>query len=87
MAEMVKCPKCGVLVDKGTEQCPKCGEPVKAYYVYKEMKAYYKGYSWCFVYEAETILPTLNELLNPYDMDLTAEDLDLPKASGYYFNH
>lgn len=49
--------------------------------------AYYKGYSWCFVYEADTILPTLNELLNPYDMDLTAEDLDLPKASGYYFNH
>lgn len=35
--EMVKCPKCGVLVEKGTEQCPKCGEPVKAYYVYKEM--------------------------------------------------
>lgn len=49
--------------------------------------AYYKGYSWCFVYEAETILPTLNELLNPYDMDLTEEDLDLPKASGYIFNY
>ena len=23
--EKVKCPKCGVLVAKGTEQCPKCG--------------------------------------------------------------
>ena len=33
----VKCPKCGLMVDKGTVQCPKCGEPVKAYYVYKEM--------------------------------------------------
>ena len=49
--------------------------------------AYYKGYSWCFVYEAETILPTLNGLLNPYDMDLTAEDLDLPVASGYIFDY
>ena len=49
--------------------------------------AYYKGYSWCYTYKAEDILPTLNELLNPYDMDLTAEDLDLPKASGYYFNY
>ena len=36
--EKVKCPKCGLLVIKSTEQCPKCGEPVKAYYVYKEMK-------------------------------------------------
>lgn len=49
--------------------------------------AYYKGYSWCYTFKAEDILPTLNELLNPYDMDLTAEDLDLPKASGYYFNY
>ena len=49
--------------------------------------AYYKGYSWCYVYEAETILPTLNELLNPYDTPLTEEDLDLPKASVYYFNY
>lgn len=47
---------------------------------------YYKGYSWCYVYEAETILPTLNDLLNPYDQELTAEDLDLPKATGYYFD-
>ena len=36
--EKVNCPKCGLLVIKSTEQCPKCGEPVKAYYVYKEMK-------------------------------------------------
>ena len=47
--------------------------------------SYYKGYSWCFTYKAEDILPTLNELLNPYDRDLTAEDLNLPVASKYYF--
>ena len=49
--------------------------------------SYYKGYSWCYTYKAEDILPTLNEILNPYDMDLTAEDLDLPKASSYYFKY
>lgn len=49
--------------------------------------SYYKGHSWCYTYKAEDILPTLNEILNPYDMDLTAEDLDLPKASGYYFKY
>ena len=38
---------------------------------------------WCFVYEAEDILPTLNELVNPYTRDLTAEDLNLPVADRY----
>ena len=33
----------------------------------------------------QVILPTLNDLLNPYERDLTAEDLDLPVASKYYF--
>ena len=47
--------------------------------------SYYKGYSWCYTFKAEDILPTLNELLNPYNRDLTAEDLDLPVASKYYF--
>ena len=47
--------------------------------------SYYKGHSWCYTYKAEDILPVLNELLNPYDQELTAEDLHLPKASGYYF--
>ena len=47
--------------------------------------SYYKGYSWCYTYKAEDILPVLNDLLNPYDQDLTADDLHLPKASGYYF--
>ncbi len=49
--------------------------------------SYYKGYSWCYTFKAEDILPTLNELLNPYDMDLTEEDLNLPIPSGYYFNY
>lgn len=47
----------------------------------------YKGYSWCYVYKAEDILPTLNEVVNPYDRDLTEEDLDLLVPSKYYFNY
>ena len=47
---------------------------------------YYKGYQWCYVFQAEEILPVLNETVNPYDKDLTAEDLHLPAAEGYYFN-
>ena len=42
-----------------------------------------RGYQWCYVYEAEDILPTLNSLLNPYTRDLTADDLDLPQADRY----
>lgn len=42
------------------------------------------GYKWGgttnYVYEAEDILPTLNQLVNPYTRDLTADDLDLPQA-------
>ena len=38
---------------------------------------------WCYVYEAEDILPTLNALVNPYTRDLTEEDLNLPTASRY----
>ncbi len=44
----------------------------------------YKGYQWCYVYQAEDILPTL-ELLNPYDQPLTADDLDLIVPDRYYF--
>ena len=42
-----------------------------------------RGYQWCYVYEAEDILPTLNSLLNPYTRDLRADDLDLPQADRY----
>lgn len=45
----------------------------------------YKGSSWCYIFEEETILPTINQLLNPYTTDLTEEDLNLPKPSRYIF--
>ena len=41
------------------------------------------GYQWCYVYQAEDILPTLNELVNPYTRDLTADDLNLLQADRY----
>ena len=37
-----------------------------------------RGYKYCFVYAAEDILPTINSLINPYNRDLTADDLNLP---------
>ena len=37
MREKVKCPRCGFEAAPETEACPKCGEPVKDYYVYKKM--------------------------------------------------
>ena len=43
------------------------------------------GYKYCFVYEAEDILPTINSLINPYTRDLTADDLNLP-VPEYYWN-
>lgn len=35
------------------------------------------GFRYCFVYEAEDILPVLNEQVNPYNEPLTEEDLHL----------
>ena len=35
------------------------------------------GVRYCFVYQAEDILPVLNEQVNPYNMPLTEEDLHL----------
>ena len=43
----------------------------------------YNGAKWCYVYEAEDILPTLNEQVNPYNMPLTEEDLHLVQADSY----
>ena len=43
------------------------------------------GYKYCFVYEAEDILPTINSLINPYTRDLTADDLNLP-VPEYFWN-
>jgi LCP family protein required for cell wall assembly len=44
--------------------------------------AIYKKVRYCFVFQAEDILPTLNELVNPYNTPLTEADLDLPKSEG-----
>jgi LCP family protein required for cell wall assembly len=41
-----------------------------------------KGVSYCFIYEAEDILPVLNQQVNPYNMPLTEEDLHLMKADS-----
>lgn len=43
----------------------------------------YKGTKWCFIYQAEEILPVLNAQVNPYDKPLTEEDLHLVKADSY----
>ncbi len=43
----------------------------------------YGGSSWVYVFQAEDILPVLNEEVNPYTRDLTADDLDLPVATRY----
>ncbi|MCI8870491.1 MAG: LCP family protein [Lawsonibacter sp.] len=46
------------------------------------------GYNqWCYVFEAEDILPALNSTVNPYNQDLTAADLDLLKPERYYFDY
>ena len=46
------------------------------------------GYNqWCYVFEAEDILPALNATINPYDQDLTADDLDLLKPERFYFDY
>ena len=42
---------------------------------------------WCYVFQPEDILPTLNEQLNPYTRDLTADDLDLPQPDRYLQNY
>ena len=42
---------------------------------------------WCYVFQPEDILPTLNEQLNPYTWDLTADDLDLPQPDRYLQNY
>ena len=41
-----------------------------------------KGVKWCYVFEAEDILPVLNEQVNPYNMPLTEEDLHLMKPDS-----
>jgi len=46
--------------------------------------ALYNGVMWCFELDAEKTLETVNALINPYNEPVTAEDLNLGKAQGYY---
>lgn len=43
--------------------------------------------SWAYIFEAEEILPILNEQVNPYTRDLTEDDLNLPVAERYLQNY
>ena len=42
-----------------------------------------KGVKWCYVFQAEDILPVLNEQVNPFTEDLTEDDLHLIRADRY----
>ena len=44
----------------------------------------FRGYSWCFELDPEGTLETVNRLINPYDRDLTLEDMNIAKADSYY---
>lgn len=43
----------------------------------------YRGSKWCYELEPEGTLELVNRLLNPYDRDLTLEDMNLAKADRY----
>ncbi len=44
-----------------------------------------RGVKWCYVFQAEDILPVLNQQVNPYREPLTEEDLDLIRPDRYLF--
>ena len=44
----------------------------------------YRGYTYCYELDPETTLETVNRLINPYDRDLTLEDMNIAKADSYY---
>ena len=43
----------------------------------------YRGYKWCFELDPEGTLDAVNRFINPYDRDLTLEDMNLAKATHY----
>lgn len=43
----------------------------------------YRGYRWCYELDQEGTLELVNRLINPYDRDLTLEDMNLAKADKY----
>lgn len=43
----------------------------------------YRGYRYCYELDPEETLELVNRLINPYDRDLTLEDMNLAKADKY----
>ena len=43
----------------------------------------FHSYTWCFELDPEGTLETVNRLINPCDRDLTLEDMNLTRATGY----
>ena len=44
----------------------------------------YRGYKYCYELDPEKTLETVNQLINPYDRDLTLKDMNIAKADGYH---
>ncbi len=45
--------------------------------------AVYRGSKWCYELDQEGTLELVNRLINPYDRDLTLEDMNIAKADKY----
>lgn len=45
--------------------------------------AVYRGSKWCYELDPEGTLELVNRLINPYDRDLTLEDMNIAKADSY----
>ena len=45
--------------------------------------AVYRKYTYCYELDPEKAVETVNRLINPYDRDLTLEDMNLAKATHY----
>lgn len=43
----------------------------------------YRGYRYCYELDQEETLELINRLINPYDQDLTLEDMNIAKADKY----
>lgn len=43
----------------------------------------YRGYRYCYELDQEGTLELVNRLINPYDRDLTLEDMNIAKATSY----
>jgi len=45
--------------------------------------AKYQGHTYCYELDHAKAVETVNRIINPYDRDMTEEDLDLVAAEGY----